>query len=97
MMQPVRETDLPRLSRKLPFIAVQICAVGALAIALAGCGRKGSLDPPPGASAQQPAVEEQSGQSGTVAPSGVQLDNNDGRPVAPKGQKKKLPIDWLID
>jgi predicted small lipoprotein YifL len=60
----------------------------ALALALAGCGRKGALDPPPGGLTEaQPTA---------VGP--------DGRPVAaapapqpaPSGNKR-LPIDWLLD
>jgi predicted small lipoprotein YifL len=59
----------------------------ALALALASCGRKGSLDLPPSASVAQPppaaATEQQFGP--------------DGRPVAPPGTKKQLPIDWLLN
>jgi predicted small lipoprotein YifL len=55
----------------------------ALAASLSACGRKGPLDPPPAALADP-------------QPSSLDVDA-DGRPVAPTGQKKRLPIDWLLD
>src|SRR3954471_13940953 len=62
--------------------------LGALALAigltLSACGRRGPMDPPPGAS----SVVEQ--------PADIQLDPQ-GRPLAPAGQKRRLPIDWLLD
>jgi hypothetical protein len=42
------------------------------------------MDPPPGAS------------SGAEQPADIQLDAQ-GRPLAPVGQKRRLPIDWLLD
>jgi len=42
------------------------------------------LDPPPGAS------------SGAVQPADIQVDVQ-GRPLAAVGQKRRLPIDWLLD
>jgi predicted small lipoprotein YifL len=68
------------------------------AFALTGCGRKGPLDLPPGASLDQPAATPPAaGVAGSltgIMPSG---EGAESKPVAPKGQKKKLPIDWLID
>jgi predicted small lipoprotein YifL len=68
------------------------------ALALTGCGRKGPLDLPPGASSAQPtdappATSPAATQAGILT-SG---DGTESKPLAPKGQKKKLPIDWLID
>jgi predicted small lipoprotein YifL len=67
-------------------VCLRLAAIGALAAAvlLTGCGRKGPLDPPPSASAQ-PAEPEQ-----------LQVDA-EGRPVAPRGQKKRFFADWLLD
>jgi predicted small lipoprotein YifL len=56
----------------------------ALGLTLSACGRRGPLDLPPGAS------------SGTEQPADIQLDAQ-GRPLAPVGQKRRLPIDWLLD
>ena len=55
-----------------------------LGLTLSACGRRGPLDLPPGAS------------SGTEQPADIQLDAQ-GRPLAPVGQKRRLPIDWLLD
>jgi predicted small lipoprotein YifL len=46
-----------------------------------------------------PAPQDQSASNDATAPaaSAAPTTDNDGRPIAPKGQKKKLPIDWLID
>jgi predicted small lipoprotein YifL len=54
----------------------------ALGLTLSACGRRGPLDPPPGV---------------VNTPQGpVQLDA-EGKPLAPPGEKKRLPIDWLLD
>jgi len=67
--------------------AVRVAALGALLIGLgltlSACGRKGPLDPPP-ASLSGPE------------PSALQTDTQ-GRDIAPPGQKKRLPIDVLLD
>jgi predicted small lipoprotein YifL len=70
---------------------VRIAAIGVLvaALGLAGCGRKGGLDPPPGASAA-----DQDGVAACPAP-GV---GPDGKATAPaQGPQRRTPIDWLID
>ena len=70
----------------------RIITVGALvaALGLAGCGRKGGLDPPPGASANGEAAVAQPGAASEPGP--------DGQPMAP-GQppRRRTPIDFLID
>jgi predicted small lipoprotein YifL len=84
-----------------------IAVIGALAaaFALAGCGRKGPLEPPPGAAGSQPAQPAKPANSGMgFNPMAAQETPKDasfdaqGRPVAPaNAPKKHLPIDWLID
>ena len=57
---------------------------------LAGCGRKGPLEPPPSAQAAPPtntATQER--------PPPVMTRS--GQPVAPPGEKKRIFLDWLID
>jgi len=68
----------------------RIAVIGALVATLgvAGCGRKGGLDPPPAA-----AVADQAPATGGSGP-GI---GPDGRPVAPPGQKKSFFLDWLIN
>jgi predicted small lipoprotein YifL len=58
-----------------------VCALG---LTLSACGRRGPMDAPPGAS------------SSLEQPADIQLDAQ-GRPLAPVGQKRRLPIDWLLD
>ena len=68
----------------------RIAVIGALVAALgvAGCGRKGGLDPPPGASAFDPPI------AAAPAPGpGVGADGP--APVQPP--PRRTPIDWLID
>jgi predicted small lipoprotein YifL len=55
----------------------------ALAASLSACGRKGPLDPPPAA-------------LGGPQPSSLDVDA-EGRSIAPIGEKKRIPIDWLLD
>jgi len=71
---------------------VRIAAIGALAAALglAGCGRKGGLDPPPGA-----ALADQNGT--TVPPPGAAV-GPDGKLVAPsQGPQRRTYLDWLLN
>jgi predicted small lipoprotein YifL len=69
--------------RVIPLIGILLIGVGALA--LAACGRKGPLDPPPSAGLTDPAAPP-----GPVGP--------DGRPLPPApGQRKPLPMDFLLD
>jgi predicted small lipoprotein YifL len=54
----------------------------ALGLTLSACGRRGPLDPPPGV---------------VNTPQGpVQLDS-EGKALAPPGQKKRIPLDVLLD
>jgi predicted small lipoprotein YifL len=65
--------------------------IGALAAAalLAGCGRKGPLELPP--SAQVAEVNDPV--TGKPRPAMTR----EGYPIAPPGQRKSIPLDWLID
>jgi predicted small lipoprotein YifL len=59
----------------------------AAALALAGCGRKAGLDPPPMAAAGDLQSNGQPGAAPATA----------GKPGAPPAEKRKSPLDWLID
>jgi predicted small lipoprotein YifL len=62
-------------------LAMIALALG-LGLSLSACGRRGPPDLPPGA---------------MNTPQGpVQFDAQ-GRPLSPPGEKKRLPIDWLLD
>jgi predicted small lipoprotein YifL len=71
---------------------VRIAVIGALvaALGLAGCGRKGPLDPPPGAS---------SAAASPAAPPPEPAIGPDGQPLPPSQQppRKRTVLDWLID
>ena len=83
----------PALTRP-PFFRLTVIGVLAAAFALTGCGRKGPLDPPPGAwvtppgTAPIPASQQPAAQPG---------HSPDGKPIAPTGPNRRLPGDWLID
>jgi predicted small lipoprotein YifL len=69
----------------------RLAATGTLALsfALAGCGRKGPLDPPPQAQVQPGDQVQQ-------APQGPTEDAY-GNPIVPTGPKKKFFLDWLLN
>lgn len=71
-------------SRRPALRVAAIAVLGfVLATGLSACGRKGPLDLPPAAIA-------------SPQPSSLEVDA-EGKPIAPAGQKKRLPIDWLLD
>jgi predicted small lipoprotein YifL len=89
---------------KLRFAHIAVIVALSAAFALAGCGRKGPLDPPPGAAGvSQPAkpANPAVGFSPMVsepAPATPASFDAQGKPVAPaNAPKKHLLIDWLID
>jgi predicted small lipoprotein YifL len=73
-------------------ILLRTALIGALAAAtlLAGCGRKGPLELPPSAQAAPPANDPVTGKPRPVM-------DRQGYPLAPVGEKKSIPLDWLID
>ena len=56
----------------------------ALGLTLSACGRKGPLDAPPGGESFYPLQSQQ------------EVDAQ-GRPLAPQGPKKRIPLDVLLD
>ena len=90
-----------------PFVRLALLGAFVAALGLAGCGRKGPLDPPPSAAA---AGEQQNNtpSSGLLSPLGptptVQSNagvspgmTSTGQPIAPRGPKKHIPLDVLLD
>jgi predicted small lipoprotein YifL len=94
MVREIPESEVPRRNRLL--ISCAILGIGALM--LAGCGRKGALDPPPGGYALEPTVTTPVTGRGETLPkrSGPAYDEQ-GRPIAPEGPRRRTPADWLID
>ncbi len=87
-----------------PFLRFALIGLAVAALGLAACGRKGDLDPPPGAS----LAGEQSNTPGPLsnpvaapiggrAKDGDQGVRADGQPLAPKGPKKQIPLDVLLN
>ncbi len=71
---------------------LRLAMIGALAAALGltACGRKGPLDPPPGASL--------AGNQGAANNSGgPPVLDRQGRPTAPPGPNKRIPLDVLLN
>ena len=74
-----------------PFSRVALIGVLVAVLGLAACGRKGPLDPPPGAS----LAGDQ-----TVPGSNVKYPpmlGPDGKPLAPGGPNKRIPLDVLLN
>jgi len=87
-----------------PFLRLALIGALAASLGLAACGRKGPLDPPPGASlAGEPQAGTNPMSNPIAAPIGGQVrDGNlemrpDGQPLAPKGPKKQIPLDVLLN
>jgi predicted small lipoprotein YifL len=87
-----------------PFLRLALIGALAASLGLAACGRKGPLDPPPGASlAGEPQANTNPMSNPIAAPIGGQAkDGNagvgpDGRAQAPKGPKKQIPLDVLLN
>jgi predicted small lipoprotein YifL len=81
----VRHFDRPVLC--LAMIGALVASIG-----LSACGRKGPLDPPPGASlaGQQITPEDIDTRDKPVL-------GRDGKPLAPAGQNKRIPLDVLLN
>jgi len=94
------------LFRDRPLTRLALIGVALTSLTLAGCGRKGPLDPPPAASvtgepqASAPAV---SATSPMVSPFGGQakVGNSgvgpDGKPQTPAGPNKHIFLDNLLN
>jgi predicted small lipoprotein YifL len=92
--------------RARPFLRLALIGLAVASIGLAACGRKGPLDPPPGASLEgvpQANMPSLMSPNRGAAPIGGQSTTNnpgvdaDGQPLAPKGAKKRIPLDVLLN
>jgi predicted small lipoprotein YifL len=91
-----RSSGVPELSSSSDLKIARIALIGVLvaALGLAGCGRKGGLDPPPGASVAEQSAGAQPGPGSGVG----QAIGPDGKALAPsQGPQRRTPIDWLVD
>ncbi|MDP2409744.1 MAG: lipoprotein [Pseudolabrys sp.] len=81
----------------------------AASLGLTACGRKGPLDPPPGAQqqGQSQQAEPQPTAAGLLNPMAAPIGGQttsagagvdaDGRPMAPVGPKRSFPLDVLLN
>ena len=74
---------------------LRFAMIGALAasLGLAACGRKGPLDLPPGAS----VAGDQATPAGAGASERHPILGPDGKPLAPNGVNKPIPLDVLLN
>ena len=76
-----------------------LAAALALALGLAGCGRKGDLDPPPGGLSEPSVYRAQPapapGPDGKVAAAPTDPNAPPAPPAPPA--KKTFPLDWLLN
>jgi predicted small lipoprotein YifL len=91
-----------RSNRSFPKLTA--VALIALTCVLAGCGRKAGLDAPPGAAAdaantQQPGSVNGNPNSVTNLQSEVYRapGGSSSVAVAPRGEKKRIPLDAILD
>jgi predicted small lipoprotein YifL len=87
-----------------PLARLALIGLFAAALGLAACGRKGPLDPPPGASLQgvaQPNAPNLISNNRGAIGSKKDKDNpgvgDDGQAQAPKGPDKHIPLDNLLN
>ena len=71
------------IANNRPFARIVFATALVAALGVSACGRKGPLDPPPSAAAGP-------------APTDLDVDAA-GRPIAPPGQKRRIPLDALLD
>jgi len=91
--RPFRRPILePKVNRSL-FPRLALVGLFAATTLLAACGRKGPLDPPPGAV----ALDQRSGLGAPGGQAPPPAYDQDGRPIAPPGSRRQSPLDWLID
>ena len=87
------------------FGRLALIGVLAAALGLAACGRKGPLDPPPGASLEgvaQPNAPNLINSKGAKSIGSEPDDDNpgvdeNGQARAPKGPKKRIPLDNILN
>jgi predicted small lipoprotein YifL len=84
-----------------PFLRLALIGALVASLGLAGCGRKGPLDPPPGASAavtdQQAGAVPAGASEPVVAPVGQTKDNSAGAPRATPTSNKRIFLDNILN
>jgi len=76
---------------------VLVAVVGLVAIALAGCGRKGPLDLPPGAAVDSSTALPQDSATSPSLMGSMTGGGPGAKPAAPAGPKRSIPLDVLLN
>lgn len=100
-----RMSGFHALSRSRARHLLRLAAIGAFALALAACGRKGPLDLPPSAAVPNPPPAATPGLASPVGGSPIGRApatgdtgfSREGRAQAPHGEKKSIPLDVLLN
>jgi predicted small lipoprotein YifL len=74
-----------------------LVGVALVALALGGCGRKSGLDLPPQAAAQPAAGQATPVQPPRSNPLGLFEADEEDRPIAAPGQKRRIVLDRILD
>lgn len=90
------ERFLTRFSDRT-FTRLALIGAALAALTLAGCGRKGPLDPPPGAQVAEPVAAAPVTPEPLVAVPGQPTDSSVNRSVAPVGPNKRIFLDGLLN
>ena len=85
---------MPEYHRLLPRLAIFAALIAALA--LAGCGRKGPLDPPPGATSAT-GTQQTANTDSIRSPIGQPGNSQKSQPPAPKAPNKAFVLDPLLN
>ena len=91
MVRPCKERALTHYDRL--FLSFALTCALTVSLGLAACGRKGPLDPPPGAS----LTGGQAVPAGEEAKYGRPILGPDGKPIASGNTNKRIPLDVLLN
>jgi len=100
--KPLLERVLARSCLRIRLALVLAAMAGIAALGLAGCGRVGPLELPPGPASTPAPNAQMSSSDGLIVPGSAQdtaLKNGfdaQGNPVATTGQKKQFILDPLL-
>ena len=95
-----RRFEKPKVECKVNrTVYLGIATFGALsaALLLAGCGRKGALDPPPGGYVVQSGPGRTPVSDRGLRPDQKKKVDGDKTPAAPEGPQRHILPDWLLD
>ncbi len=99
MVPSIQEPFVNFRSTRVSYRLMTAAIVVAAGLALSACGRKGPLDAPPGAALASPDASSKNAvetQDRSLFGDPSQPNSANSLPVA-KGEKKRIPLDVLLD